>query len=382
MLAALMIVVAGLCILAGTWQISRYQQSVRDNNRLDDNAHAAAVALTTSLVPLVGSGPAPSREAIRFRTVTTTGRFLDGAAEFVRDQSLNGTSGYWVLNALRTQDGVLLVVRGFVADNGQGGPPPAVSPPPSGPVTIEGRLQTTTSKNDGASELTDGVLESINPTQQAARLDAPVFDTYATLIAGSPGTEGVTALPRPDLSNPAGGAYEPQHFAYIIQWYIFALLALAVPFAISRSEVRDAHRRFLGIDPDRREFGLDPVSEAEPRRSLGSGSAGGELARRDSGTVVPLGEATPEQWRQAEHLADRYGRSLGLGHHDAPGSASPAGKPRPPGRAPSERSYGVPVVNSSDRPHPSLDAYQGAYNDELWELALADGDLPIEKPEK
>jgi hypothetical protein len=74
----------------------------------------------------------------------------------------------------------------------------------------------------------------------------------------------------PDLSNPAGGALEPQHFAYIVQWYLFAALALAAPFAMARAERRE--RR--------------PAEEFD---------------------AVPSPELTPEQARQAK-LADRYGR--------------------------------------------------------------------------
>jgi len=65
-----------------------------------------------------------------------------------------------------------------------------------------------------------------------------VYAGYVQLEKGSPGTSGLTTIPPPALSNPAGGAVEPQHFAYIIQWYLFAALALAAPFAMARSETR------------------------------------------------------------------------------------------------------------------------------------------------
>ena len=46
--AASMIVLALGCVAAGTWQIFRFEQSVRDNNALTANAHAAAVPLTAA----------------------------------------------------------------------------------------------------------------------------------------------------------------------------------------------------------------------------------------------------------------------------------------------------------------------------------------------
>jgi len=403
-LAALMLVLALACVAAGTWQISRFEQSVRDNDALDRNAHAGAVALTTALVPLVGPGPAPSREAIRFRTITTTGVYLASGQAYVRDQSLNTASGYYVVTPLRTASGLLLVVRGFVAgditNSGDSTPPADITPPPAGTVQITGRLQTASTGNDGASELTNREIESINPAQQSSRLGAPVYDTYVTLNAGQPGTSGVTVLPDPDLSNPAGGAYEWQHFAYIIQWYLFALLALAAPFAIGRSEVREAQRRFLGLDPGNEEFGIEPGDELDqPAQLIGgaagdaagdpagdSGDAGGEaLAVRSNGngTVVRQRQPSAEEWRRAARLADRYGRSLGRGHEvpraDSPGSDSTRADPPPIGRTAAAASVDhadyddFKVPNSADRPHRSHDAYQGSYNDYLWQLGLADG---------
>src|SRR6185436_4318639 len=65
---------------------------------------------------------------------------------------------------------------------------------------------------------------SINASEQSSRLGEQVYDGYVELSAGQPGTSGLVAIPEPDLSNPAGGAAEPQHLAYVIQWYLFAAL--------------------------------------------------------------------------------------------------------------------------------------------------------------
>lgn len=377
-LFVLMSVIALVCLAAGTWQISRYEQSVRENDALDGNAHAAAVPLTTAMVPLVKQGPAPSRDAIRFRTVTASGSYVAGAQEFVRNVSLNDTSGYYVLTALRTADGVLLIVRGFVADNGQGAPPTTVPAPPSGLVHVTGRLQTASTKDDKAPQLGGHEIDSINPADQAARAGVPMYDTYLTLNAHQPGTSGVSVLPDPDLSNPAGGAFEGQHLAYIIQWYLFALLALAAPFVMGRSEAREAQRRFLGIDPGSEELGIE-VGRGQDRPALSAGTySAGTLAVRSEGAVVRQGQPTPEQWQHAARLADRYGRSLGLaraGPDDDPARSGPTarthavGARHAPGAAPT-------IPNSAAAPHRSKDAYQGSYNDYLWELALADGSTP------
>jgi cytochrome oxidase assembly protein ShyY1 len=380
-LAAAMLVVALGCIAAGTWQISRFDQSVRVNDALKRNAHAATTPLTAGLVPIVGQGSAPGRDAIRYRTVTASGTY-QGQPEFLRNQTQSGNNGFYVVNPLRTTHGVLLVVRGFVDADEQGNPP-AVAATPAGTVSLTGRLQTIDSAHDSAGSLPDRELESINAAEQAARLNTPVYNAYLTLNSGQPGTSGVQALPAPDLSNPAGGAYEAQHFAYIIQWYLFALLALAAPFAIGRREVRDARERFLGLDAGNDDLGLT-AGDDEPGpggiRALPPGAAtSGGLALRSSSQVARRIEVSPARWRRGTQLADRYGRSLGLGI--GPSDSEPpeqSTRSAPAGRPPDIGPY--ETVNSATTPHRSPDAFHGSYNDHLWQLALADGAVPDAQP--
>lgn len=264
-LAALMLLVALVCIGAGTWQIVRFEDKVHDNDAMRANAHSAAVPVSRVL-PLVGA-PAPSQDAVRYRAVTATGHFDDAKTARVRLRTVNSTDGDLVLTPFVTKNGELLVVRGLYP-NGRHTPVPAA---PSGQMTIRGRAQTSEADRDNAADVAHGRLLSINAPAQAAHLGKPVFDGYAELLAGQSGTQGLTAIPAPDLSNPAGGAVEPQHFAYIIQWYLFALLALAAPFAMMRADRRD------------REASESTPDEATPQ--------------------------TDEQRRSAK-LADRYGRAV------------------------------------------------------------------------
>ena len=265
-LSVFMLIVAIGCVLAGTWQISRFENKVSENNALRGNDHAKPTSVT-SLLPLTTSNAkAPGTDAIEYRRVIVTGTYDVAHQSVVRNRSVNDDDGYLVLTPLTTADGTLLVVRGFIASSAT--TTPHVPAPPSGQVTVTARLVSAETADDGAATLPSPQVESINPTQQAARLGVAVFKGYGELVGSSPGTDGLTVIPSPDLSNPAGGALEPQHFAYIIQWYLFAALAIAAPFAMARSETKQK-----------------PTGEidAEP---------------------VPQ---TPEQLRAAK-LADRYGR--------------------------------------------------------------------------
>lgn len=270
-LAALMVLVALVCIGAGTWQIARFDEKVRDNDALRANAHAAVVPLR-SVLPLVGA-PAPSADSVRYRTVTATGRFDDAHTVRVGLRTVDGADGDLVLTPFVTSSGDLLVVRGLDAD--RSGSTPA---PPAGQVTIRARVQASEANRDNAAAFARGKLASINAPAQAAHLGKPVYDGYVELLPGQPGTQNVTAIPAPSLSNPAGGAVEPQHFAYIIQWYLFAALALAAPFAMMRADRREREE-----------------SEPKPR----------ETRSETEHETIPQ---TDEQ-RRAAKLADRYGRA-------------------------------------------------------------------------
>ena len=258
-LFAVMAIVAVVCIGAGTWQILRFEEKVHDNDALTRNADIAA-APVTSVLPLVGS-PAPSSDAVEYRTVTATGTYRADEQMLVRLRSIDDDDGdsdvgFYVLTPLTTAKATLLVVRGFVAAQSNGDAPAAVAAPPKTTVRVRARVQTGETGTERPSGIPAGQVSRISPSAQAARLGTPVYNGYVELLARQPGTAGLTALPAPDLSNPAGGAVEPQHFAYIIQWYLFAALALAAPFAMARAE---RHERDNATDAD--EFaGLDSVA--------------------------------------------------------------------------------------------------------------------------
>jgi cytochrome oxidase assembly protein ShyY1 len=281
-LSALMLVVALGCIGAGTWQIVRFEQKVHANDEITANAHSSAAPIGTVL-PLVGQ-PGPSEDAVRYRTVTAAGRYEPQGQGLVRLRSVGGHLGYYVLTPFRTSTATLLVVRGFVAEQPDGSPPSAIAAAPTGTVRIRARAEPGESQPDLPSGIPAGQLRSINPAAQAARSGAPTYDGYVQLLPKQPGTQGLTVLPAPDLSNPAGGAVEPQHFAYIIQWYIFAMLALTAPFAMVRADRRERDR-------------TEPVNGDE----------------RSPATAMPVSPPAPEpsaEERRAAKLADRYGRAV------------------------------------------------------------------------
>src|SRR5579875_1700741 len=182
-LSVLMLIVALVCVAAGTWQIARFDQKVRENDALRRNA-ALPTAPVTRVLPRVGA-PAPSAYAVEFRPVRATGTYDPRHQTLVRNRTVGGVTGFLVLTPFRTSAGTLLVVRGFAGPLvGDRAPvPPA---PPTGTVTITGRAEPAETNNDQFAALANGQVESINPVEQAARLGGPMFDGYVQLFAGQP----------------------------------------------------------------------------------------------------------------------------------------------------------------------------------------------------
>jgi cytochrome oxidase assembly protein ShyY1 len=221
-------------VFAGTWQVARFDQKHAANNQLRADDRAPIVDVATALGP---AGAATSTgKAQEFRRITAAGRYLPQFESLVRAQTVGGDVGYLVLTPFQTDQGVLLIVRGFIAQTGNAMSTPRPPPPPAATVSIAGRLQPAAIRGDRFGDLPANQVESINPVAQAKRIGMPVWPGYAQLLDDQPGGDSLKVIPAPDLSNPAGGAEEPQHAAYVVQWYLFAILALAAPFILAAAE--------------------------------------------------------------------------------------------------------------------------------------------------
>jgi cytochrome oxidase assembly protein ShyY1 len=235
-LCALMVLLALVCSAAGTWQVFRFEQKHRANHQLRSDAHDKSAPVSQALGP--AQSPTSNGQAQKFRVVTATGSYLAAEQTLLRGQTQGNDIGYLVITPLRTEDGVLLIARGFIAQNNAANQTPKVPAPPTGTVQISARLEPADAGKDKFGLLPANQVDTVNAAEQASRIGQPVWNAYAELLPGQPGGTGLLAVPAPDLSNPAGGAEEPQHLAYVLQWFLFALLALAAPFIMARAELR------------------------------------------------------------------------------------------------------------------------------------------------
>lgn len=236
-LASLMVLVAIICGLAGTWQIYRFSEKHSANDHLRSDAHDTPTSITSALGP--AAAPTSDGQAQKFRVVTAAGRYLPAGQTLLRGQSTDDNNiGYLVITPLQTDQGIVLVARGFIVQNNAADTSPTVPAAPTGPVTVDIRLQPASTALDKYGRLPGTQIDNVNAAEQAQRLHQPVWNAYGELLPGQAGGAGLKAIPAPDLSNPAGGAEEPQHLAYVVQWYLFGLLALAAPLVMARSELK------------------------------------------------------------------------------------------------------------------------------------------------
>lgn len=290
-------VVAAVCCIAGVWQWERLHEKHAANIELRSNSKDTAITAQDLLPDARSAGAADAAQNAKLRQVSATGVYDSSNEVVVRGQTVGtsqegaGDVGFLVLTPLRLDSGqTALVVRGFIKATQDALATPAIPAPPTGEVTIVARVRPADPRPDKFGQLPQRQVDSINSADASARLGVPVLAGYLELEADQPGVAGLIAIPAPDLSNPAGGALEPQHLAYVIQWFVFALLALALPFVLARSDLRagDDPKATGTADPGR----LSPVNGAE------------HPVRADPD---PPG-TTEQQDRLAAKLADRYGR--------------------------------------------------------------------------
>ena len=193
-----------LLVNLGFWQLRRLEER-RDRNDL--------VAARTTLAPepvddLVRT--TPDLDELRFRPVTATGTYVEGATTAVRTTQ-DGASGAWVLSELALDSGdSIVVLRGFTALEDDGSvPEPA---PPAGDVTVDGL----------------SVPEERLPP--IARTAAGRLDGDLPVVVQATAPEGdLTPLPLADTDD------EGPHLSYAVQWFLFAaVVVVGYPILLRR----------------------------------------------------------------------------------------------------------------------------------------------------
>ena len=210
-------IVAG-CISAGLWQLRRLDE------RRQTNEQVRARADDVVALPPAGFEAGADEEDLIFRRVRLRGTYDADHEVLARFRSRKGLPGYEVLTPLRTDEGVVVVNRGWVPLDVGDRWPDASAAPPSGEVEVDGVLVPAES---GPIRLSGGpagegvaVVAAIDPARLGGAIGAADEPVYVLpLLATGSGD----AYPAP-VDPPGLG--EGPHRDYAVQWFLFAAVGV------------------------------------------------------------------------------------------------------------------------------------------------------------
>ena len=237
-LIAAALAAAAACVAFGVWQLDRFDQRQERNDLVGANISAAPAPADELLD--VGRPLPPDRQ---WRQVRAQGRYDETHELLVRNRPLKGSTGYYVLTPLVTDDGpALLVNRGWVPVGETARTRPDVPPAPSGEVTVVGRARPS-EQGDGGDDAPTGQVRRIDVPAIAASLPYDVYGGFVELVEQTPGAGSSPAtLPEPE---PGSGP----HLAYAFQWFVFAAIAVGGVVVLARREAREARPDVAVAEP-------------------------------------------------------------------------------------------------------------------------------------
>ncbi|QGZ37941.1 surfeit locus 1 family protein [Pseudoduganella flava] len=229
----------------GTWQVKRLQWKEDLIARVEARVHAEPVA-----APRAAEWPQVTAASHEYRRVRVSGTLLYGLTTRVQTTTALGI-GFWLMTPMCTEDGIVLVNRGFVAqqagDYERGTAPKATAPvcPAAGPrVEVTGLLRLAEPKgrilrdNDPARDR--WYTRDIAAIAQARGLGpvAPYFvdaeKGQEHAQAGEQVTAGLTVI-----------AFPNNHLAYAGTWFALAAMVAGGYYLVLRYE---RTRKARGMD--------------------------------------------------------------------------------------------------------------------------------------
>ena len=219
---ALLLVIG--CLWAAQWQYHRGVDRHQRNNQIELRSDLPAISISDAVQD------AASQE---WRKVSATGQFDPDRQILLRNRYFEGKYGFEALTAFQDSSGVeYWVDRGWVQAGENATIAPQIPPLPVGEVTIEGRLRLDRSLPQGKffalpTGNKGGLISEANA--QASNKEYGIDSTfYVDLLTGDhPELTPDVAASLPELS-------DGPHFAYALQWIIFAGLVLYGRFLIRR----------------------------------------------------------------------------------------------------------------------------------------------------
>lgn len=227
---SLLLLLTGLLIGLGTWQVKRLHWKLDLIARVDARVHAPPVQ-----APGSAQWAGINAENSEYRHVQASGIFLNDKEAQVYASTTLGP-GYWVLTPLKLADGTTIIVnRGFVPTEKRN------------PVTRpEGQIESETTIT--------GLLRINEPKGTMLRSNVPAEERWysrdVTAIAKARGLENVAPyfIDADDAKNPGGLpvggltqiTFHNSHLVYAITWYGLAVMTFGMAAYLIHVERRRA----------------------------------------------------------------------------------------------------------------------------------------------
>lgn len=245
LVVALVVTMIGL----GFWQLRRLDEKRERNVLIESRMEQPVVPVGDLLAP--GDDETAVADA-RFRQVTARGTYDDDATVVVRNRSLGGAAGAWLVTPIELDDGTRVgVLRGFVGLSSGG--EAVEAPAPAGEVTVEG-LVVDPGSFDGTAPKDLAPLVEADDTAPGLVLLESSTPSEATVSGEETATpDSMLVVPPPELS-------EGPHLGYAAQWFIFSAIGIiGYPLVLRRVVAR----RGMEVDDDAPSSG--DVDGATPR---------------------------------------------------------------------------------------------------------------------
>lgn len=217
------------------WQWRRLHQRQAYNLVIESNIHT-----TITDVNQVLSSTTEFNPKSEWTTIQLDGQWDASHQVLVRKKSYESDLGFWVVTPFVSGSHTFMVNRGWIIAGNSAIDSPSVQSPPTGNVTLQGRLRILPTNNDPEpTDLPHGQVDRINPAKISSAAGV-VTNGYLEQIQSDPNSVlEVKTMPAPEVS-------EGPHRSYALQWIFFAIMTIAGWIILVRNEaartVDDANR--------------------------------------------------------------------------------------------------------------------------------------------
>jgi cytochrome oxidase assembly protein ShyY1 len=222
------LILAGLFILAGFWQLDRLHQ-VRQRNAVVRSRMQSAPVSLGEVLPANAAAPGSAS----YRRVIASGTYDSAHQILIQFRSYSGDPGFYLMAPLVVGGrDAILVNRGWVPLSNPPLPPGSATAPP-GDVRVTGILFPPEKGGSAPTVISGGPVEAtrINIALLRSKVPYRLYPAYVQLTAQDPKQAGdyPITLPLPSLD-------EGPHLSYAIQWFLFTAIGLiGWPLLIRRS---------------------------------------------------------------------------------------------------------------------------------------------------